>query len=59
MSLAVKLALSPLLVLQALRTRARLPRLPEAEGERDGVFGDGPSLRLLIAGDYPPERSDS
>ncbi len=51
MSLAVKLALSPLLVLQALRTRTRLPRLPEANGRRHGVAGRGPALRLLIAGD--------
>ena len=51
MSLTLKLVLTPLLVAQALRTRARLPRLPEAEGERQGTVGDGPPLRLLIAGD--------
>lgn len=53
MSLTVKLALSPLLVLQGLLTRRKLPRLPEAEGERQGVTGvDGAlPLRLLIAGD--------
>ena len=51
MSLAAKLVLSPLLVVQALLTRARLPRLPEADGEREGVLGDGPRLRLLITGD--------
>jgi lysophospholipase L1-like esterase len=52
MSLAAKLALSPLLVAQALRTRARMPRLPEAEGPRAGECGTGPlRLRLLIAGD--------
>jgi lysophospholipase L1-like esterase len=52
MSLALKLALSPLLVAQALRTRARVPRLPEAAGAREGVFGRGATiLRLLIAGD--------
>ncbi len=51
MSLTAKLVLSPLLVAQALRTRARLPRLPEADGERHGAVGDGPPLRLLIAGD--------
>ena len=32
MSLALKLALSPLLVVQALHTRARVPSLPEAAG---------------------------
>lgn len=51
MSLALKLALSPLLVAQALRTRARLPRLPEPEGPRQGVVGQGPRLRVLVAGD--------
>src|SRR5512139_1667681 len=52
MSLTLKLALSPLLVAQAMHTRARVPRLPEAAGARDGVVGRGPvALRLLIAGD--------
>ena len=52
MSLALKLALSPLLVAQALHTRARVPRLPEADGAREGVVGRGATtLRLLIAGD--------
>jgi hypothetical protein len=48
MSLAVKALLTPLLVAQALRTRARLPRLPEADGPRHGTAGDGPRLRLLV-----------
>ncbi len=51
MSLTVKLALSPLLAAQAVLTRVRLPRLPEAEGPRSGVHGQGAPLRLLIAGD--------
>lgn len=55
MSLAVKLALTPVLVAQGLLTRARLPRLPEAEGPRQGQEGRqgraGPLLRLLVAGD--------
>ena len=51
MSLAAKLALSPLLVAQALRTRSRLPRLPEAAGPRCGTVGRGVPLRVLIAGD--------
>lgn len=51
MSLAVKLALSPLLVAQALLTRSRLPRLPEPEGSRHGVVGRGPPMRLLVTGD--------
>lgn len=51
MSLTAKLLLTPLLVAQALHTRARLPRLPEPEGARQGVVGRGPVLSVLIAGD--------
>lgn len=51
MSLTVKLMLSPLLVAQAVATRSRLPRLPEAGGARRGETGRGPLLRLLVAGD--------
>ena len=53
MSLTVKLALSPLLVAQAVMTRRRLPRLAEPEGERHGQTGAAAAtpLRLLIAGD--------
>jgi lysophospholipase L1-like esterase len=61
LSLSLKLVLSPVLVAQALLTRARLPRLPEAEGERRGLAvppglaqdpaAARPPLRLLIAGD--------
>jgi lysophospholipase L1-like esterase len=51
MSLAAKLLLSPLLVAQALATRARLPRLPEAAGPREGDVGRGPLMRLLMIGD--------
>ena len=54
MSLTAKLMLSPVLVAQAIATRARLPRLPEPEGPRQGVAGvagGGKPLRLLVAGD--------
>ena len=52
MSLTLKLALSPLLVAQALHTRSRVPKLPEAAGAREGMHGRGATrLRLLIAGD--------
>ena len=51
MSLTAKLLLTPLLVAQALHTRARLPRLPEPEGARQGAVGRGPVLSVLIAGD--------
>lgn len=53
---AAKLVLLPLLLAQGVMTRARLPRLPEAGGERSGLTGPsspgGPApLRLLVAGD--------
>jgi len=51
MSLAAKLLLSPVLVAQAVVTRARVQRLPEAEGAREGGVGRGPRLRLLMLGD--------
>ena len=53
MSLTVKLALSPLLVAQAVWARRRLPRLPEPEGAREGQVGAAraTALRLLITGD--------
>jgi lysophospholipase L1-like esterase len=51
MSLAAKLLLSPVLVAQALATRARLPRLPEAAGAREGEVGRGPRVRLWMIGD--------
>jgi lysophospholipase L1-like esterase len=50
---ALKVALAPLLVAQAVATRRRAPVLPEAEGAREGVLGSAatPALRLLVAGD--------
>jgi len=52
MSLALKLALSPLLLAQAMATRRRAPVLPEAAGPRQGRLGQGDgALCLLIAGD--------
>ncbi len=51
MTLAMKLALGPLLLAQGYWTRRRTPRLPEAEGPREGVAGEGEPLRLLIVGD--------
>jgi lysophospholipase L1-like esterase len=53
MSLALKLALSPLLVAQAVLTRRRLPVLPEPAGARQGEAGakQAAPLRLLITGD--------
>jgi hypothetical protein len=52
MSLALKLALAPVLVAQAVVTRRRAPVLPEADGERAGTLGRGRKRwSLLIAGD--------
>ena len=51
MSLTAKFILSPVLVAQAISTRARLPRLPEPGGDRCGVVGRGQQLQLLITGD--------
>lgn len=52
MSLPLKLALAPLVIPQAVLTRRRLPRLPEAAGPRQGTAGRGAlGLSLLILGD--------
>jgi lysophospholipase L1-like esterase len=51
LNLAIKLALGPLLLAQGLYVRRRTPLLPEPEGPRSGIFGDGPLLRLLVVGD--------
>ena len=52
-ALALKFALAPWLVAQAVATRRRAQVLPEAKGPREGELGNGsePALRLLIAGD--------
>lgn len=48
----VRFLLTPLLFWQGIMVRRRTPRLPEAEGPRQGKFGRGPAeLRLLIVGD--------
>lgn len=44
-------ALSPILLVQALRVRKIAQRLPEAAGPRHGSIGTGPDLRILIVGD--------
>lgn len=45
------LLLAPLLIWQGLRARRKALLLPEPPGERIGVAGSGPALRLLIVGD--------
>ncbi len=42
---------APLYLAQAALTIARTERLPEAEGPRAGVIGQGPEMRLLVLGD--------
>ncbi|MGY6694998.1 MAG: SGNH/GDSL hydrolase family protein [Roseinatronobacter sp.] len=44
-------AVSPILICQLLGIVLRARRLPEPEGSRSGVLGQGPTLRLLILGD--------
>jgi lysophospholipase L1-like esterase len=44
-------ALSPVLPAQGLYARKNTPRLPEPTGERHGVLGKGPAIRVLILGD--------
>lgn len=52
MPIALKLALAPVLVAQAVGTRRRAPVLPEAAGPRAGLLpGAGEPIRVLIAGD--------
>lgn len=48
---ALKLALLPVLAAQGWRARMQAQKLPEPEGPRSGIVGQGPSLRLLILGD--------
>lgn len=43
--------LAPLLLAQGKYVRRTIEKLPEPEGARTGTTGNGPPLRLLIAGD--------
>lgn len=45
------LILLPIIAIQGSKVRKKMPRLPEARGERDGVIGSGKPLSLLILGD--------
>ncbi|WP_342076764.1 SGNH/GDSL hydrolase family protein [Yoonia sp. SS1-5] len=47
----VRFALLPLLLAQAAYLRATVLQLPEPDGPRSGVVGQGAPLRLLIIGD--------
>ena len=41
----IKVALGPILLLQGVYTRQVTPKLPEPEGARQGITGQGPALR--------------
>lgn len=45
------LLLWPVILFQGLAARARVPKLPEPPGARQGKQGSGPPLSLLIVGD--------
>ena len=45
------LILLPIIAIQGIKVRKKMPRLLEAGGERDGVIGSGKPLSLLILGD--------
>ncbi len=47
----LSIPLAPVLMLQGKYARYVTPKLPEAEGDRVGSMGNGPSLNLLILGD--------
>jgi lysophospholipase L1-like esterase len=47
----IKLALGPILLLQGRAVRRSTPVLPEPPGDRRGVKGNGPPLKLLVMGD--------
>ncbi|MEM8532474.1 MAG: SGNH/GDSL hydrolase family protein [Chloroflexota bacterium] len=49
--LVVKVVLAPVLLAQGLFVATTMERLPEPHGERQGVDGQGPRLRLLVLGD--------
>jgi lysophospholipase L1-like esterase len=49
--LPIVAVLAPLLIAQAKRVRAKVPKLPEAKGSRAGRVGSGQCLKLLVLGD--------
>ena len=51
LDLAARAVLMPVLIGQAVYLRKTFLELPEPEGARSGMAGDGPPLRLLILGD--------
>ena len=51
LDIAARALLMPVLLGQAIYLRMRVIKMPEPEGPRSGVVGNGPPLRLLILGD--------
>lgn len=49
--LIAKIGLAPILLAQGLFVATTMERLPEPHGERQGIDGQGPRLRLLVLGD--------
>jgi lysophospholipase L1-like esterase len=43
--------LFPIMMVQGMWVRTRVPKLPEAKGPREGIAGIGMPLRILVAGD--------
>jgi lysophospholipase L1-like esterase len=56
---ALLVTLGPVLWVQGKYVRNVTPRLPEPPGDRDGIVGSGPKLRLLITGDSAAAGVDS
>lgn len=48
---AARFLLMPLLLVQGAYLRRTVVTLPEPEGPRQGLIGDGPPLRMLVIGD--------
>jgi len=51
MIVAAKWMLGPLLLAQGRWVRRTTPVLPEPEGARAGIVGEGPAIRVLVVGD--------
>jgi lysophospholipase L1-like esterase len=47
----IRAVLAPVLLAQGRRMFRTMPRLPEPPGDRAGTAGEGPPLRLIVAGD--------
>jgi len=50
-ALLVEALVAPLLIRQGRTLRRSIPRLPEPEGAREGKFGTGAPLRVMLIGD--------